>query len=288
MTIGDLNLGIYEKALPKELSWEQRLKTASRLGFTFVELSIDETDHRLARLDWSAEQRRQFREIVLASGLTVPTMCFSGHRRFPFGSHDPDIRIKARDLMIKALRFAADTGIRTIQLAGYDVYYEESDAQTRQWFKEGLAYAVTNAAKAQIMIAVEIMDTPFINSVTEFLRYKEELKTPWFSVYPDIGNLSAWGNPIEKELEKGIEYAAAIHLKDTLQVTDEFEGKFKEVPFGTGCVDFPAFFALLKRLSYSGTFLIEMWTETSKDPEGDIAHARSWIIEQMRSGGYID
>jgi L-ribulose-5-phosphate 3-epimerase len=27
------------------------------LGFDFVEMSVDETDERLARLDWSREQR---------------------------------------------------------------------------------------------------------------------------------------------------------------------------------------------------------------------------------------
>ena len=43
---------------------------------------------------------------------------------FPFGSHDRDTRQQARTIMLKALRPAQDLGIRTIQLAGYDVYYE--------------------------------------------------------------------------------------------------------------------------------------------------------------------
>lgn len=34
--------------------------------------------------------------------------------------------------MSKAIRLARDLGIRTIQLAGYDVYYEEHDAGTQQ------------------------------------------------------------------------------------------------------------------------------------------------------------
>ena len=43
--------------------------------------------------------------------------------------------------MTKAIRLARDLGIRTIQLAGYDVYYEEHDEGTRQRFAEGLAWA---------------------------------------------------------------------------------------------------------------------------------------------------
>ena len=50
-------LGIYEKALAKDLSWPERLVLAKSCGFDFVEMSVDETDERLSRLDWSAAQR---------------------------------------------------------------------------------------------------------------------------------------------------------------------------------------------------------------------------------------
>lgn len=46
-------IGIYEKALPKNISWQNRLSIAKACGFDFVEISIDETDERLARLDWT-------------------------------------------------------------------------------------------------------------------------------------------------------------------------------------------------------------------------------------------
>lgn len=50
-------LGIYEKALPAGECWLERLQLAKTLGFDFVEMSVDETDERLSRLDWSREQR---------------------------------------------------------------------------------------------------------------------------------------------------------------------------------------------------------------------------------------
>jgi len=43
-------LGIYEKALPPNLTWAQRLAMAKVCGFDFVEVSIDESDVRLKRL----------------------------------------------------------------------------------------------------------------------------------------------------------------------------------------------------------------------------------------------
>lgn len=50
-------LGIYEKALPAGEDWLTRLQLAGELGFDFVEMSIDESDSRQARLDWSSAWR---------------------------------------------------------------------------------------------------------------------------------------------------------------------------------------------------------------------------------------
>lgn len=284
----DIKLGIYEKALPYGLNWEQRLALAERLGFKFVEISVDEKDERLARLDWSREERKHFVHTVLDSPLTIPSMCLSGHRRFPLGSHNPEIRKHALAIMAKAIQLAVDTGIRTIQLAGYDVYYEASDQHTRDWYLEGMQQCLVLAAREQVMLAVEIMDHPFMNSILRFANMKKLLDSPWFTVYPDIGNLSAWGVDVDQELTLGIGHMVALHLKDTLAVTATHGGTFKEVDFGSGCVDFPAAFASLARLGYRGPFLIEMWTEKAEDPEKEIADARRWIFEQMRAGGYID
>ncbi len=284
----DIKLGIYEKALPYGLSWDAKLTLAEELGFQFVEISIDESDERLARLDWNLEERKAFSQTVLQSALTVPTMCLSGHRRFPFGSRDPQIRAQALAIMTKAIQLAVDTGIRTIQLAGYDVYYEPSDEDTRKWYIEGMHKSLALAAREQVMLAMEIMDHPFMNSILRFANMKKILNTPWFTVYPDIGNLSAWGNDVAQELTLGIDTMVALHLKDTLAVTATHKGTFKEVPFGSGCVDFPGAFATLKKLSYTGPFLVEMWTEKTADPATEIRNARRWLLEQMRLGGYID
>ena len=163
-------LGIYEKALAKDLSWPERLVLAKSCGFDFVEMSVDETDERLSRLEWTSAQRASLVSAMLESGVAIPSMCLSAHRRFPFGSRDEAVRQRAREIMTKAIRLARDLGIRTIQLAGYDVYYEEHDEGTRQRFAEGLAWAVEQAAAAQVMLAVEIMDTAFMNSISKWKK----------------------------------------------------------------------------------------------------------------------
>lgn len=43
--------------------------------------------------------------------------------------------------MRKAIRLAQDVGIRVIQLAGYDVYYQEANNETRRRFRDRLKRA---------------------------------------------------------------------------------------------------------------------------------------------------
>jgi len=279
-------LGIYEKALPSQTSWREKLEIARDAGYDFIEISVDETEDRLSRLHWNQEERSALVKEIAETGVRLPSMCLSGHRKFPLGSEDPAIRTQALEIMKNAIELAVDLGIRNIQLAGYDVYYSPGNKKTRENFLNGLKQAVTWASKAEVMLSMEIMDHPLMNSISRFLEYSQEIHSPWFTVYPDVGNLSAWGNDIEKELTKGIDKITAIHLKDTKAVSGVFNGQFKEVPFGEGCVDFPEFFRLLKKLDYRGPFLIEMWTEKSEDPIGEIRKARNWMLERMKEGEY--
>ena len=83
-------VGLYEKALPPELSWEERLAAAGKAGYDFIDISIDESDERLSRLDWSASERATLRQAIANTGVQVSTMCLSAHRKYPFGSKDPE------------------------------------------------------------------------------------------------------------------------------------------------------------------------------------------------------
>ncbi len=110
MLAKSIPLGIYEKALPAGGVLAERLKLAKALGFDFVEMSLDETDARLARLDWSPEQRLALVKAVAETGVRVPSMCLSAHRRFPLGSEDDAVRHQGLEIMRKAIRPGAGCG----------------------------------------------------------------------------------------------------------------------------------------------------------------------------------
>jgi len=279
-------IGLYEKAIDPEKSWQEKLAFAKNAGFDFIEMSIDESDKRIARLDWSKKQRQKLVNYYQINGLRIPSICLSAHRRFPFGSHDPMKRKKADEIMEKAIELAFDIGVRVVQLAGYDVYYEQSDDETLKYYLLGMRKALKIAQRYQVMLAIETMDHPFLNSIRKIIDIKHQLHSPWLAVYPDVGNLSAWGNDIEREFTLGAQDIVAVHLKDTLSVSSEHAGVFKGVPFKKGCVDFPLCFKILKSIDYSGPFLIEMWYETLSNPVKDIMEAKQWLCELMEQAGF--
>lgn len=280
-----LPLGIYEKAIPNRFTWEEKINIAKQAGFDYLEISIDESDERLARLDWSPAERAELRALLARENFSLGSMCLSGHRRFPFGSADPSKRAKAYEIMAKAIDLAEDLGIKNIQLAGYDVYYEPHTEDSEAYFIEGLRWSAARAAAAQIMLSIEIMDTEFIGTISRALKYIEGINSPWLKIYPDLGNLSRWAADPAAELEKGRAHMVAIHLKDTQP------GVFKEVAFGAGTVDFQALSKTLKKIKYTGPFLIEMWADNQKESTqaeaiAFIREARLWIENEMKLGDF--
>ena len=84
--------------------------------------------------------------------------------------------------------------------------------------------------------------------------------TPWFQLYPDIGNLAAMEKDVTEELLAAGRHLVGLHLKDTRL------GEFRRVPLGEGLVDFDGAFRTLKRMGYRGLFVVEMWNEAMADP----------------------
>ncbi|WP_114634578.1 L-ribulose-5-phosphate 3-epimerase [Vibrio splendidus] len=257
-------VGLYEKALPNELSWEDKLKQTKELGFDFLEISVDESDERRSRLDWNDEEVYALRHLCEKHGVPLQSMCLSAHRKFPFGSVDPVIREQAIIHMEKAISLAYKLGIRTIQLAGYDVYYEPADKVTHQRFIEGMKLSARLAERSGVMLAVEIMDTDYLNSLSKFEVLSREVNSPYFTAYPDVGNISGWNYDIVTELKLSKPHITQIHLKDTYKVTDEYKGQFRDLVIGDGEVDFNAIFETLKETECVVPLVIEMWAQDER------------------------
>ncbi len=280
-----MNIGIYEKALPASLSWKEKFLLANDAGYNFIEMSIDESDERLSRLDWNTKDIHALKRCIEDTALSIPTMCLSGHRRFPLGSREKNIREKAIDISKKAIALAYELGIRVIQVAGYDVYYEESGKDTHEYFIEGLSRSLDIASQAQVCLGIEIMDHHYINSIRKFKDIFDIIPSAWLKVYPDIGNIWAWQpNSVLEDLQVCPELIVGMHLKDILTVKKDFAGQFRDLVLGEGEVDFVKAFQYLTTIRYRGPFLIEMWLKEGE--EYRLSQVREWVIQKMKEAHY--
>ena len=263
-------LGLYEKAMPGTMTIGDKLECAKECGYDYVELSVDETDEKLARLDWTKEERLALVTEMYRVGLPLRSMCLSGHRKYPFGAKDPEVRKRGMEIMEKAIDLADDLGIRTIQLAGYDAYYEKDQWEgSRQAFLENLTKATEMAAAKGISMGFETMETPFMNTVWKSMFYVNHIDNPWLGVYPDCGNLTnaavADGSSFTDDLYSGRGHVIAMHLKATKP------GLFRDMVFDdpTSHVDFEADIARAWSLGVR-RYVTEMWYLGSEKWKDDI------------------
>ena len=231
-------IGLYEKAMPGTLTWREKLEAAKAAGYDFLEISIDETEERLNRLQWSREERLELVKLMYEIDLPIHTMCLSGHRKYPIGSSDPKTCARGMEIMEQAIRLAQDLGVRIIQLAGYDVYYEESTKETVERFEKNLKKCVQMAAKAGVLMGFETMETEFMNSCGKAMRYVESVDSEYLGVYPDSGNLNNAALLYEQDVLEDLKtcrgHVVALHLKETVP------GKYRDMMYGEGRVNFPA------------------------------------------------
>jgi L-ribulose-5-phosphate 3-epimerase len=275
-------LGLYEKALPDKLEWKERLQQTRSAGYSFMELSIDESDMRIERLKWDKNKIRKLRDLAVDNGTPLLTMCLSVNRRFPFGSGYPDIQKKGMEILESAIRFASLMGIRIVQVAGYDVLMnnEISTEKTKKAFTANLGQGLRLASSLGVMLAIENVDVDFADSIVKTMNFVNEFKSPWLQIYPDLGNLSAMRQNVLEQLKYGRGHIAAVHAKDTL------EGVVRRVPYGEGTVDFVSAFRELKSAGFYGPILMEMWADENKDNFEIVKDTRDWILRKISEAGY--
>ena len=272
-------LGMYEKSMPSTLSWLEKLECLKECGFDYLEISIDESDDKQARLDWNAEQKQELKDAIIKTGVRINSICLSGHRKYPLGASDPAVQLQSLEIMRKAIDFAVEFGIRIIQLAGYDVYYEEGNEKTRSDFEKNLKTATEMAAKKGVMMGFETMETAFMDTVEKSMNYVNIIDSPYLGVYPDIGNLTnaakLYGHDVFDDIRTGKGHIVAAHLKETKV------GHYREIPFGTGHTDFEAHIELLKELGVR-LFVGEFWYVGQENWKEDCKFAATFLK------GYLD
>ncbi|WP_201288235.1 L-ribulose-5-phosphate 3-epimerase [Actinomyces marmotae] len=279
-----LSLGIYEKALrgPAPVTppqWRDFLAQVAQGGFSFLDLSIDESPEREARLDWSPEQWRAVRRAAEDAGVMIGGICLSIHRRIAPGSADPATRQRAREVMAQGLRACHEVGAPVLQIAGYYCFYEEPGPDSARWYADLLVESIPLAARLGVVMGIENVDGVGVTSITRAMELVEEIDSPFLQVYPDLGNIAEQGLDPRVEIPAGRGHMVAMHAKDVRR------GEPRRVEMGTGIVDWDLSFSLLADQGWAGRLMIEMWNDDAPDSVARCVAARSFIEERARAAG---
>lgn len=263
-------LGVYEKAMPNTLSFEEKLRYAKEIGYDYLEISIDETPEKLSRLDWDKKTRDDLVSTMKKVGLPIRSLCLSGQRKYPMGSENEEIRKQSMEIIEKAIILAEDLGVRIIQLAGYDVYYEKGNDITRELFMKNLRKAVEIASKHGVILAFETMETSFMDTVKKAYEVVEKISSPFLQIYPDLGNIKnsslIYKHDVIDDIKEGKNHIVAAHIKESIV------GHYREIPFLTGHVNFKE---CLTQLWKQGVrrYVTELWYVGADDFTLDLKFA---------------
>lgn len=234
----EYTLGLYEKSMPDDISWKEKLLAAKEAGYDWVEISIDASEAKIQRIYMAKEERLELVSLMYETGIPIRTMCVSALTKYAIGSHDNEVMARGMEILKKSIELADDLGVRIVMIPGYDVYYEPSDLETKKFFLENVTKAARWAEKAGVILGFETMENEFMNTVEKAMKYVTLVGSPYLKIYPDSGNLTnaavRYQNDVIEDLELGRGHVMALHMKETLP------GKFREIPYGTGHVNFEA------------------------------------------------
>ncbi|GAA1049732.1 L-ribulose-5-phosphate 3-epimerase [Arthrobacter russicus] len=275
-----IELGVYEKALRDPGNdWNAFFASAVQAGYSFVDLSIDETPGRLSRLAWTGPERRTVVAAAEREGSRIAGLCLSAHRRIALASKEPQRRDQALSILLAGIDLCVDLGVPVLQIAGYFAFYEQPDPQARSRYLAGLAAGTNYAARRGIQLGIENVDGEDVTSISAALEIADRIGSPWLQSYPDIGNLSEQGLDVVAELRRGQGRMLALHVKDTLP------GQPRRVPMGSGAVPWDSAFAELKRQNWSGRIMVEMWNDNAPDANRAATEAGAFISRKLADAG---
>lgn len=258
-------LGLYEKAMP-DVSWREKLTIAKDAGYDFVEMSIDATEKKISRVFSEKVERDQMVSLCRELDMPVGTLNDSALTKFSLGNPDPEKRLRGMEIAEQSIYLAADLGARLVMIPGYDVYYEPHTEETERMFSENVEILALKAAAAGVQLGFETMENEFMNTVEKGMKYVSAVDSNYLQMYPDIGNMTnaavMYGTDPVEDLRLGRGHLAALHLKETSP------GHFRELPYGTGHVDFEAAISAAWELGVR-RFVTEFWyKEGGETPAG--------------------
>ncbi|MBP5237214.1 MAG: sugar phosphate isomerase/epimerase [Clostridia bacterium] len=259
---------------------EEALKKVREVGAEGYQIYASEGQFSAENL--SRSKRREFKEYSDGLGLKISALCGD----FGKGFYDREQNRILVERSKRVLKLASDLGTDVVT-THIGVIPSDFNCERFEIMREACLELAGAADSAGVRFAVE---TGPETSAT-LKAFLDTLDSRGVSVNLDPANLvMVTGDDPVQAVYTLKDYIVHTHAKDGIMLTrgdpeiiyglkpmpqGGIPEPFKEVPLGTGAVDFPSYLSALHDIGYDGFLTIER--EVGEDPAGDIAGAVDYL-----------
>lgn len=176
---------------------------------------------------------------------------------------DPDARARRSELLVTAVRVAADLGAHAVHCFSGITPEGTDDFAAWKRLGESLAPVLEAAERAGVPLAIEPEPGHLLATIADFHRLRDQLGDPQpLGLTLDIGHCQCLepASPVE------CVRAVAPWLRH-VQIEDMRRGVHEHLPFGDGEIDFPPVLEALGATGYQGLAVVELPRHSHAGPE---------------------
>lgn len=266
------------------LPMAEALKKAAKIGAQGVQIYT--TAGEMSAENLTAEKRKELRNLITSNGLVVTALC--GDFGHGFGNVEKNPELIERSKRVLDLAKDLGTNIVTTHIGVVPENVEHDRYKIMQDACGALAeYADANQAHFAVETGPE--------KAVVLKNFLDSLHSKGVAVNFDPANLvMVTGDDPVAAVDTLKDYIVHTHAKDGIKlldknpeiiyglIEDEIQAceSFREVPLGTGSVDFPRYLQALDKIGYHGYLTIER--EVGANPASDIITAMNFLKNTIK------
>ncbi|MBO8197373.1 sugar phosphate isomerase/epimerase [Streptomyces smyrnaeus] len=252
-----------------DLRLDDALGLLADLGYAGVGLTLDHMHLDPLAPDLAARTAKVARALE-QHGLTVTVetgarYVLDARRKHHPTLLDPDAQARAArtDLLLKAVRVAADLGAHAVHC--FSGQLPPGTTPDAGWARlaDGIGPVLDSAGAAGVPVAIEPEPGHLLEDLAGFHRLRTALGSPEpLGVTLDIGHCQC----LEPQPPADCVRSAAEWLRH-VQIEDMRRGVHTHLPFGEGEIDFPPVLAALREVGYTGLVTVELPRDSHAGPD---------------------
>ncbi len=263
-----------------KLSFDKALDKAVEVGATG--LQIYATKGEFSPENLTQAKRREVLDKIKSRGLTISALCADFGHGFGIPENNPSLIEKSKRVLNLAVEL--ETNVATTHIG---VVPSNPEHPRYKIMQEACGELANYADTLHAHFAIET--GPETSAVLK--GFLDSLNSTGVAVNLDPANLvMVTGDDPVTAVYNLKKYIVHTHAKDGIKLCDrdpeiiygirraeeEFSGMaFREVPLGTGSVDFPAYLKALEEIGYNGYLTVER--EVGENPSADIKTAVEFL-----------